>query len=728
MDALNTIESESEADTDYHTKRELKQYSNVDNKDVEMMHEVGHLDDNSTSFEFHLPESTSASKSKSIPPKSHMEAYSSTKNENYEGMVDSGLSVNSDQATSPQVVGISTISVTTPNKFKSEETERHVTNEETVPSDELYSSTREPSSQTLPNEQILSTYESPKPSSSTSGAHTTVSNPVMFWTNGGLLGLEPSKPPDFGLPAAIGPDPVGETKTDETRHSNQKTTINDVGKEQNGNASSTMRSGINESVPKDSVEDSIHSSRIFEFSNRLLVNGFRKQISLVGNEKLASSVKTDVPEKTSIHKGYQTVTGIPFREQFGSEIPRISPSSPPLEHMKISFQPIDGFETSKLKLMLPDGSNNNENSGHMFPSFQLVPETAVSLHDSGSDSDDDTFCRSSPYASDDCQSNPSESNSEQWDSSDSPRIKDNELDDAFGRISSAESVSSSLVNGIRFQQGFPDPVNYGNLSSFTEDGMRPSQRGLLFDIPNLESISASHNQVTDDFNGKYASESCLPKEPTPPPPPLPPMEWRGIKPHPCVTTEKEDAISEALTSTLNLTPPEPTVPQQPKPAPIKQDHFVETADLMPKPKVSLLFFKLSSYGLPEQSMSGEQENKWVKNFVFCLQQPDWQNLHVRNGANRAVNGKGGHEKEDFLQQIRTRVSILLVNYSLCANQMNLLDFQFCTKLNQPSIFQPFTKICIIYGFYGFIKNLCSNYYHSLASHMGVVKVCFLLRT
>nr|GEV12678.1 SCAR/WAVE family [Tanacetum cinerariifolium] len=514
MDALNTIESESEADIDYHTKTELKQNSNVNNKDAEMMHEAGHLGDSSTSFEFHLPESTSASKAKSIPPKSHMEACTSSKNENYEDMVDSGHLVSSDQATSPQVADISTISLTKPDKFKSEVAERHVTNEETVPSDELYSSIRELSSQPLQNEQILSTYESPKPSSSTSGAYTTVSNPVMFWTNGGLLGLEPSKPPDFGLPAAIGADPAGETKTGETQHSNQRTTINDDGQEQNGKASSTTRSGINESVPKDSVEDSIHSSRIFEFSNRLLVNGFRKQISLVGNEKLASSVKTDVPEK-SIHKGFQSVTGIPFREQFGNGIPRISPSSPPLEHMRIS--------------------------------------------------------------------NPSESNSEQWDSSDSPRIKDRELDDAFGRISSAESVSSSLVNGIRFQQGFPDPVNYGRLSSFTEDGIQPSQRGLLFDIPNMESISASHNQVTDNFN----------KEPTPPPPPLPPMEWRGIKPHPCVTTEKEDALSEALTCTLNLTPPERT-------------------------------------------------------------QPDWQNLHVQNATNRAVNGKAGHEKDDFLQQIRTR--------------------------------------------------------------------------
>lgn len=549
MDALNTIESESETDPDCHTKRELIKYNNVNNNDAEVMSKEGNLDDSSVNFEFHVHERT-------------------------------------EQPTSPQVADISPISLNSPDKFKSEEVERHVTNE---------SSSRELDLQPLPSEQILPTRESPDPfEKSTSGGPATVSNPVMFWTNGGLLGLEPSKPPDFGLPTAI----VEETKTESTI--NEDTMVNGSKSESSGNASGTLTPGIDVSVPKD---DPINSSRIFEFSNRLLVNGFRKQISLVGNERLASSVKTDIPEKTSMQKGYKTVTGIPFREQFGNGNgkPFFSPSSPPLEHMRISFQPIDGFETSKLKLMFPDGNNNNESNGHMFPSFQLVPEPSISLHESASDSDDDdTFCRSSPYASDDVHSNPSESNSEQWDSSDSPRIKDRELDDAFGRISSAESVSSSLVNGIRFQQGFPDHVKF--------DGMQQSQHGLLFDIPNFDSVNASQNKISNDF-----------KEPTPPPPPLPPMEWRGIKPHPCGTMEKEDDLSEALTYALNLTPSEPTVPQQPKLAPIKQDHFAETGDLMLNHK-----------------------------------QPDWQNLHVQNESNRTNNGKVDGEKEDFLQQIRTK--------------------------------------------------------------------------
>ncbi|KAK9064285.1 hypothetical protein SSX86_015665 [Deinandra increscens subsp. villosa] len=577
MDALNTIESESENDLDCHTKRELKQCSNVKNKKLHVMNEESHIDDNSMNFEFHAPEQTYLSPT-SISPGSHMEVNGSSNNEIHEDVI------KSDMPGSTQVAGLSSISSTTEN-FKSEEVERVVTDVETV------ARSRESNPQPLLNEPV-STYDSTKPSLSTSGGQTVVSNPVMFWTNGGLLGLEPSKPPDFGL-STVGPDPVEDTKSDPTQHPHQKNAISDMKSESSGQlpgnnglgfaqdyAPSTMKPGT------DGADDTINSSRIFEFSNRLLVNGFRKQISLVGNERLASSVKSDLPENTNIHKGYQTVTGLPFREQFGNGSPFISPSSPPLEHMRISFQPIDGFETSKLKLAFPDG-NNDKSNGHMFPSFQLVPEPAVSLHEFVSDSDDDTFCRSSPYESDDCRSHPSESNSGQWDSSDSPRIKDHELDDAFGRISSAESVSSSLVNGMRFQ---------------------PSQHGLLFDIPNFDSMEASQNQVTDDL-----------KEPTPPPPPLPPMEWRGSKPS-GLTMEKEDDLSEALTYALNLRPTQPTLPPQPKPAPRKQDSVVET-----------------------------------DSFMVTHKQPDWQNLHTLKGfTHTPINGKAGDEKEDFLQQIRTK--------------------------------------------------------------------------
>ncbi|KAD3068780.1 hypothetical protein E3N88_36660 [Mikania micrantha] len=551
MDALKTVGLEPDIDLYCHTKRELKQNSNVNNKDVDEMNKENNLDDNSMNLEFHVLKPASLSH-KSISNESYMEANGSSNIKNHEDVMKSD----------------------TPEKLKSEEVERNVTITESV------FSFMEPISQPLLRE-LISTCESPKPSCSTSGGQTTVSNPVMFWTNGGLLGLEPSKPPDFGLTAVAGSDPGEKINTNEIQNSGQQNTNNDIKPE----ASSKMTRGTDFIVPKN---DTLNSSRMYKVHNRLLVNGFRKQISLVGNERLASSVISDVPGNTSIQKGYQTVTGIPFKEKFESGTTFISPSSPPLEQMRISFQPIDGFETSKLKLAFPDGNNNGSN-GLMFPSFQLVPEPAFLLHEFASDTDDDdddTFCRSSPYASDDCHSNQSESNSEQWDSNDSPRIKDHELDDGFRRTSSAESVSGSLFHGIRF----PEHQNYGHQSSF--------------DNPNFDSMKASQIQVTNDLDG-----------PTEPPPPLPPIEWRGIKPNPCVTIEKDDSLSEVLTYALNMTPPEATLPQPFKPAPPKQGNVVETNCLTPKQK-----------------------------------QPDWENLHSQNGY--ILNSKV-EEKDDFLQQIRT---------------------------------------------------------------------------
>ncbi|XP_076957088.1 protein SCAR1-like [Bidens hawaiensis] len=542
MDALNTIESESENDLDCHTKQELKRCSDVDNQRLDFENKETQIDDISMDFEFHVPENTYLTPMP-ISLEAHAEANGSSSIENHQ-------------------------------------VERVVTNAVIV------ASYREPSPQPMVNEPMI-THKSIEPSGSTSGGQTIVSNPVMFWTNGGLLGLEPSKPPDFGLPAATSPEPVEEAKT----------AINDVKPESSGQ------------LP--GADDPITSSRVFEFSNRLLANGFRKQISLVGNETLANSVKTDVPENPTVHKGYPTVTGIPFREQFGNGHPLISPSSPPLEHMRISFQPIDGFQTSKLKLAFPDVNNNN-NNGHMFPSFQLVPE-AVSLHEFDSDfDDDDTFCRSSPYESD----HPSESNSEQWDSSESPRLKDHELDDAFGRISSAESVSTSQVNGIRFQS---------------------STHGLLFDIPNLDTVKASQNQVTNDLKG-----------PTPPPP-LPPMEWRGtgIKPN-------LDDLSETLTYTLNLTPTQPTPPQEPKPAPRNLKPTPPTPPQVPKPATRNLKPTQPTPPLEPKPAPRKQENVVETDSIKVKPKPDWWNLHAQNGSTHIINGKFGDEREDFLQQIRNK--------------------------------------------------------------------------
>lgn len=57
-------------------------------------------------------------------------------------------------------------------------------------------------------------------------------------------------------------------------------------------------------------------------------------------------------------------------EQFGHESPLSSlNSSPPLEHMKISFNSIDALETSKPKLNFPCGNESYESIRDTFASF-----------------------------------------------------------------------------------------------------------------------------------------------------------------------------------------------------------------------------------------------------------------------------------------------------------------------------------------------------------------------
>ncbi|XP_024961521.1 protein SCAR3-like [Cynara cardunculus var. scolymus] len=155
MGALNIIASGSETDVCCQTKREVKQYSGLNNEDVDEKLKESNLDDRSMNFEFHVPESTytRAMSCKQISHESHIKAQRISNSK-------SDLLENSDE-----VAGTSLISLTcTDNEL-------------------LCSSSRLDSS----SEQMLTK----KPS----GPHT---NPIIFWTNGGLLGLAPSKPPDFG--------------------------------------------------------------------------------------------------------------------------------------------------------------------------------------------------------------------------------------------------------------------------------------------------------------------------------------------------------------------------------------------------------------------------------------------------------------------------------------------------------------------------------------------------
>ncbi|XP_061977192.1 protein SCAR3-like isoform X2 [Populus nigra] len=612
MDALNTIESESENDIDCQTKCEVEQFSSSVNNEVEeTILEESHVSGNSSKLD--SSPGIECSTSANVLDNSKVESVSD-----------------------PPSSSVSTTSIS---------------NAEGPLSDKIISS----SNKSQESQNDFSSVQS-----------------TTFWTNGGLLGLEPSKPPDFAVSNAKSPDSVTRSKDETglpTNHASMP--INDGGKpgrlikdagsierartskgstswhddqdskvekpgdfhqgnrishgyEDGRNITSAVTPGNelqHDSYPKvppieSSQENDENSYQRLGFGHRLLVNGFSRKVSLVhdGEFEPARLLRSGALEQQSWHNEvtYQATPEKAYNKQLGHKysIDSIT-SSPPLEHMKISFQPIDGFEDSKLKLKFPDGNHGNESIRDMFPSFQLIPETAIPLCNVGSDSDDDTFCRSSPYMSDDHLSHHSESDSEQWDSDDSPESKDDELYDALRRISPVESLSSSLQPG---EAG-------NNQSTYTENGTDPSLSASSLDLPCFDAMnSVVYGEKKDNLHERNQQELEYLKDSTPLPPPLPPVQWRVSKPNSDISEGKLHALSEGHEHGFDIKPLESTVPQQPKPSPA-DDHKMNEDTIAFKPKSKEL---------------------------------DQQKLNCHKEANQYANGKDIDEKDDFLHQIRTK--------------------------------------------------------------------------
>ncbi|XP_022866322.1 protein SCAR3-like isoform X4 [Olea europaea var. sylvestris] len=448
---------------------------------------------------------------------------------------------------------------------------------------------------------------------------------VMFWTNGGLLGLEPSKPPDCSVLNAIPKGPMNgeDGKVSTFSQSSLLSSGKDAAKpDQIGNSEkmeqgmdvdcSTSCQGYREdglslrkeawkyspmdlSVKLEKSSDSTHpnyvnipavkldvqrakdhqesnrsSSRIFELGDRL-TNGSNKRLSLevYKNHGPINNVNAKVfKQNNNISVAHQTSS----KDLFGAGSPFMSPSSsPPLEHMKIFFHPIQDFETSKLKLKFPDGNGNPENSRDIFPSFQLVPEASIAWHNVASDSDDQTFYRSSPSVSDGCHSNQSESDSEQWESNDCPSNKDHDVYDALRRISLTDCVSTIMEN---------ERTNHGEI--YDSSGL---QSRHSFNLPSLDTLNHS---FTDDW--------------------------------PNAMSEGPKAPNYAVNLVLSAS----TISQLPKPDPLEQNQITASTEL--------------------------QKNK--------VWQSDLQKKNRRKETNQAECIKSMDEQEDFLHQIRTKSSNL----------------------------------------------------------------------
>ncbi|CAG7874655.1 unnamed protein product [Brassica rapa] len=153
--------------------------------------------------------------------------------------------------------------------------------------------------------------------------------------------------------------------------------------------------------------------------------------------------KPEIVEETIQETYAEALQEQPLREAHKADFDWFT-SSPQLDHMKISFTPSETLPSSKLKLKLPDE--------YTFSSFQLVPETGGGTSLPDSDSDKDTFCRTSSYVSDNSD-NQSVSISEQQ--SDDERKSQQELyDDSFHRINTEASSLSAPSSQFETSNGY----------------------------------------------------------------------------------------------------------------------------------------------------------------------------------------------------------------------------------------------------------------------------------
>ncbi|KAM7255216.1 hypothetical protein ACFE04_020457 [Oxalis oulophora] len=483
---------------------------------------------------------------------------------------------------------------------------------DTVDSAELFPGFGISNTQDLPRDGTSSILESQE-----SHADSSKVPSIKIWTNGGLLGLMPSKPSDFSMSNSRSQESVnGEGGTlDDIQTSKQGTLVENAKRAEKvspvGDGKLTKLSdsllGV---ITNDNVTNLVHPttesplfSDVKAISTKANQENNENATGVVGLGhsllRKVSLVHDGRPQPASTYVGnseYQTISDAVFKDMFGHGSVLDSPrSSPPLQPMKIAFNPIDGPETSKLKLKFPEGSHNHNRD--MFPSFQLVPEPLI--HDNRSDSDDDTFCRSSPYMSDDdCLSHESDSDSEQWESG--------EITSDALCITSSESFSASAQLGTDNKNVIHDNGELKFINTENEDDL-PSFDGL--NVPLLQ-------DEKNDLKSRNLSGEQNFTELTPIPPPLPPIEWR---------------VSKFLSDD------------------VEQKQNVESEDLNQRLARSLPPGNPNTY--TDQKM---QPNEEIVNVKPEIKQQDKLKLNREIESEVAESGKGFDEKDDFLQQIRTK--------------------------------------------------------------------------
>ncbi|CAK8578547.1 unnamed protein product [Lathyrus sativus] len=493
-------------------------------------------------------------------------------------------------------------------------------------------------------------------------------NSVRFWTNGGLLGLEPSKPPDFTMSSPLNQGSLSTENGDSVGSSMQKSNgstykdgqessekvtqqtltddqacisenISRGSQQSNGHTKRNILAEGNVSAPgtvllaaadtKDCAEtdprNGENSSQVFGLGHRLLIKSFNRKVSFDEKSGPYGSLKSVILEQSEqngiVRQPHPETT---FKEKVSFRYPIDSlPPSPPLEHMKISFQPLSGLETSKLKLQFPDGSNHHESITDMFPSFQLVPESSIPMDDSGSHSDgDDTFCRSSPCASYDCHTPRSDYDSDQWESDETPESSDHGIHDSPHRSSSSESILSTKEHGRMSNNDTDVKDDHTNC-------VESSLSGPLLDFPCFDNVnpvlekeSNRHHEHSNDVTSHNYAE---PTRPPPPPPPVPPTQWRVTKLQLDKSNEIQNSISHDAERIKDQSLPESPILEQPRHTEVEQ--------------------------IQHNQDSHESYDTVIHQLKEKLGPPK---LNSQKEVNQLRMGHETDEREDFLYQIRTK--------------------------------------------------------------------------
>ncbi|THU70019.1 hypothetical protein C4D60_Mb08t20570 [Musa balbisiana] len=634
VDAPNTLDSETETETECHTKREVESLSNFSSQGMESRTEMNRVIavQNPDFSDVEAPDSSHSSLNQDVTP-NFLHLSSSDGSELVQSPYDTEFVQNQEHS----VVNDFCES----NALDTSETKDHEC--------ECIDSSHSPKSGTSSSPTMMLAETTAEKSILRCSTFTDVSNApsIQLWTNGGLFGVEPSKPPELGVlntqsknsmsnsrnfaseldaksdaevmqnePSSV--DLSSEMKVD-GEHYNLHSSIQgssaddqcsargysavqkskgspsfhhskyDSGVKQDSHisAETTSQQEFEHNPESTCISSGARSSELYmtrnsatreaplranystgsrqdgpsqssmgvsssfsELAQRFLANTIQRKALLstpLGN----TSTEIRKPDGTScLNDGKEASNGVvsqaSHEQSTNEKVASISAkepvsltsryseqSSPPLEYMRISFHPMNGLENPKLKLEFSNGSLHDNSEDFVFPSFQLLQGPVDSLPDACSDSDDDTFCRSCPYSSEDLLSPRSYSISEQWEQDERSEYIDHELN---GVLDKFQSSVISISRSVEFEQLNDSNMNKpGGLEKFdtiVDNSKVPFHSGSTMELPGLDSVLSLRNQqerICYSTPENLAKVEVQSKDEMPPPPPLPPVQWRTSK-------------------------------------------------------------------------------------------------------------------------------------------------------------------------------------------------------